>query len=321
MTRLTLACGIVAALLAGAVLAQPFPSKPIRLVVPSQAGGPPDFVGRTVAARMSEHLGQQIVVENRGGGGGILAAEQVANAPADGYTLLLGSTASMSIAPSLYPKIAYHPTRSFAPVSLITIGPFVVAVNAAFPAQTLQELILAARARPGTINFGSSGNATPLHIIGEIFSRLTGAQLVHVPYKGPPAAVTALLAGEVQVMFDLYPSFPQHVASGRLRILAVTSPSRFSRLPNVPTAIESGLVNFDFSGWTGLIAPAGTPAEAMRRLNAALGIALAPGPVRDTLVAGGLEVQHTSTEEAAAFVGREASRWAEAVRVSGARVD
>jgi tripartite-type tricarboxylate transporter receptor subunit TctC len=311
----------VTLLVPGVALAQAFPAKPIRMVVPSQAGGPPDFVARVLAARMVDGLGQPIVIENRGGGGGILAAEAVATAPADGYTLLFGSTASISIAPNLYAKIAYSPTRSFAPIGLVSNGPFVVAVNAAFPAKTLQDLVALGREKPGTINFGSSGNATPLHIIGEMFNKVTGARLVHVPYKGPPAAVTALLQNDVQAMFELYPSFPQHVAAGKVRILAVTGAKRSARLPDVPTAIEAGLAGFEFTGWTGVLAPAGTPPDVVKKLNEAVVAAVESKEVREALSKQGLDTVSSTSEEFGQFVAREAARWGNAVRESGAKVD
>jgi len=211
--------------------------------------------------------------------------------------------------------------RSFDPVSLVSSGPFVLAVPAGFPAGNVAELVALAKARPGAVNFGSSGNATPLHILGEMMNRQTGAGMVHVPYKGPPAAIAALLAGDVQAVIDLYPSFPAHVASGRVRLLAVLAPQRLARIPAVPTAAEAGLPGFEASGWTMLVAPAGTGAAVIRTLNTAVRAAAADAGFRDSMSRQGLDAVPLSPAESAAFLAAEAARWSEAVRISGARID
>jgi tripartite-type tricarboxylate transporter receptor subunit TctC len=322
--RWALSGALVVALTAGlgqSAWAESFPAKPLHLLVPSQAGGPPDIAGRLVATGLASALAQQVVVENRGGGGGILAAEAVANAPADGYTLLLGTTASIAIAPALYRTLAYQPLSAFTVIGMVSTGPFVVAVNAALPVQSLQDLIRLGREQPGRLYFGSSGNATPLQILGETFNRITGTGLVHIPYKGPPAAVMALLTGEVQVMFELYPSFPAQVAAGKVRILAVMSPRRSPRLPEVPTTAEAGVSGFEASGWTAVLAPAATPPEVSARLQQALGLTLADPAFQAALARQGLDAFAITPAQSAAFVAAELARWADAVRMSGARVD
>jgi tripartite-type tricarboxylate transporter receptor subunit TctC len=315
----------VAALAVGAgaplpVLAQ-YPSKPVRIVVPFPPGGPTDVVGRMVATKLTEAYGQQFVVENRAGAGGTVGSEVVSQAAADGYTLLYGSTSTLAMAPSLYRKLGYDPRKSFAPVSLVSSGPLLVAVNAAVPAATLGQLIALAKEKPGTLNYGSAGNATPPHLAAELFKSLAGVDLVHVPYKGGGPALQAVAGGEVQLIFEGMVTLLPQIKAGRLRALAITGTSRDPALPDVPTVAEAGLPAFQVNFWSGLVAPAGTPPEVVTGLNAALRKSLATQDARDTLTKFGLVPATNSPAEFSRFIETEIARWEKAIQASGAKVD
>ncbi len=301
--------------------AQTYPAKPVRIIVPFPPGGPTDVVGRLVATKLGEALNQQFVVENRAGAGGTLGSEVVSQAPADGYTLLYGSTSTLAMAPSLYRKLGYDPRKSFAPISLVSSGPLLVAVNAAVPAQTLTQLIALAKEKPGALNYGSAGNATPPHLAAELFKSLSVTDLTHVPYKGGAPALQAIAAGEVQVIFEGIVTLLPQIKAGRLRALAITSTSRDASLPEVPTVAEAGLPAFQVNFWSGLVAPAGTPPEVVNVLNAALRRALAAPDARETLTRFGLAPAGNAPVEFARFIDSEIIRWERAVQASGAKVD
>jgi len=301
--------------------AQTYPAKPVRIIVPFPPGGPTDVVGRLVATKLGEALNQQFVVENRAGAGGTVGSEVVAQAPADGYTLLYGSTSTLAMAPSLYRKLGYDPRKSFAPISLVSSGPLLVAVNAAVPAQTLAQLIALAKEKPGALNYGSAGNATPPHLAAELFKSLAAIDLTHVPYKGGAPALQAIAAGEVQVIFEGIVTLLPQIRAGRLRALAITGTARDVTLPDVPTVAEAGLPGFQVNFWSGLVAPAGTPAEVVNVLNAALRRALAAPDARDTLTKFGLAPAGNTPLEFARFIDSEIVRWDRAVQASGAKVD
>ena len=303
------------------IFAQPYPARSVKIVVPFPPGGPTDVVGRLVATKLGESLGQQFVVENRAGAGGTVGSEAVAQAAADGYTLLYGSTSTLAMAPSLYRKLGYDPRKSFAPVSLVSSGPLLVAVNASVPAATLTQLIALAKEKPGTLNYGSAGNATPPHLAAELFKSLAAVDLVHVPYKGGAPALQAVTAGEVQLIFEGLVTLLPQIKAGRLRALAITGSARDPALPDVPTVAEAGLPAFQVTFWSGLVAPAGTPADVVASLNAALRKSLASADVRETLERQGLAPAGNSPAEFARFIKSEIARWAQAVRVSGAKVD
>jgi tripartite-type tricarboxylate transporter receptor subunit TctC len=289
--------------------------------MPFPPGGTTDILGRMVAQKLTEGLGQRIIIENRPGAAGTIASEMVAKAPADGYTLLFASASAFSIAPNLYANLGYDPQKSFAPISLLNRTVFLVLVQGALPAQSLQELIALAKAKPGQLYYGSAGNGTPLHIAGEMFNRLAGVRLVHVPYKGTAPAVADLVSGQVQVVFDLLVSVQAHIRSGKVRALAVAGPKRVPQLPDVPTCAQAGLPGFEVIGWTGLVAPSGTPSEIVRRLNTEVARALATQDLNETLTAQGADPGSGSPEEFAAFMNEQAAQWARAVKLSGARID
>lgn len=304
-----------------AAVAQAFPAKPLKIVVAFNPGGPPDIAARIIAQKLSETMGQQVLVENRPGAGGTIGAATVANSTPDGHTLLLATTGVLAAAPSLFSNPGYDPRNSFAPVSAIGIADFVMVVNPALQATTLKELIGLARARPGQINYGSAGNGTPPHIVAEMFKVMAEVNLVHVPYKGTAAAMTALLAGDVQVYFDQLAPLQPHIRAGKMRALAVASVRRHPQLPGVPTAAEGGLPGYEASAWTGLVVPRGTPTSVIARLNAETLKALATKEVRDLLAKQGTEPAGNSPEEFAALIDKDIEKWSRAVKASGAKID
>jgi tripartite-type tricarboxylate transporter receptor subunit TctC len=311
---------ILLSVAAASVLAQGYPDKPLKLVVPFPPGGPTDIVGRLVAQKLAEGIGQPVVVENRPGAGGTVGSTAVARAPADGYTLLYGST-TLAIAPSLYRDLAYDPRTAFAPISLVSRGPIIAAVNAQLPAKTLKDFIALAKSSPGRINYGSAGSGTPPHLAAELFKTVAGVDLVHVPYKGGGPAVSDLAGGQVQVTFEGLPTLLPHIKSGKVRALAITGAKRDPALPEVPTFAEAGLPGYDANFWNGLVAPAGTPAEVIARLNSVLVQALATPEVHAALVRLGLEAAGTTPQQFGDFIAAEIDKWARVVKASGAKID
>ncbi len=312
---------ILLSVAAASVLAQGYPDKPLKLVVPFPPGGPTDIVGRLVAQKLAEGIGQPVVVENRPGAGGTVGSTAVARAPADGYTLLYGSTSTLAIAPSLYRDLAYDPRTAFAPISLVSRGPIIAAVNAQLPAKTLKDFIALAKSSPGRINYGSAGSGTPPHLAAELFKTVAGVDLVHVPYKGGGPAVSDLAGGQVQVIFEGLPTLLPHIKSGKVRALAITGAKRDPALPEVPTFAEAGLPGYDANFWNGLVAPAGTPAEVIARLNSVLVQALATPEVHAALVRLGLEAAGTTPQQFGDFIAAEIDKWARVVKASGAKID
>jgi len=298
-----------------------YPSKPIKFIVPFPPGGPTDIVGRVVAQKLSGGLGQPIIVENRPGAGGTVGTEAVSRLPGDGYTLLLGTTGTLANAPSLYPNLGYDPLKSFAPISRLTNGVFLVVVQDSVPAKNLRELIQLARSVPGQLAFGDGGNGTPPHIAGEMFKIAAGVDLLHVPYKGMGAAVTDLVAGRIQLLFEQLPALHAHIRAGKIRALAVAGSKRLPQLPEVPTTGEAGLSGYEVSGWFGLLAPTRTPRDIVMRLNGEVQRALESKEVRETFWNQGTEPVGGTPEQFAAFIGEEGAKWGRAIRMSGAKVD
>jgi tripartite-type tricarboxylate transporter receptor subunit TctC len=311
---LTLAC-------TGAI-AQSYPTRPIRLVVPYPPGGPLDIMARAIGQKLTEAWHQPVVVDNRAGAGGNIGADLVAKSPADGYTLLMGAVATHAINPSLYSKIPYDPVKDFAPVALVAQVPNILVVNPAVPAKTVRELIELARAKPGYLNFASGSTGSTGHLAGELFNTMAGVKMVHIPYKGAAPATADLLAGQVQLMFDNLASALPNVKAGKLRALAVTTLARSPAMPDLPTIAESGLPGFDLTTWFGLMVPAGTPPEIVAKLNAEVVRALNANDMRERLEKMGAEPPANNTpEHFAAFIRAEAAKYARVVKDSGAKVD
>ena len=298
-----------------------FPTKPVRLVVPFPPGGPLDVTGRAIAQKLSESWGQPVVVDNRPGAGGNIGAELVAKAPADGYTVVMGALSTHAVNPSLYAKMPYDAVKDFAPITLVATTPNVLVVNPALPVNSVRELIAYAKANPGKVAFGSGSNGSAGHLAGELFKVETGADMLHVPFRGAAPAMQALLAGDTQIMFDNLASSMPQVKAGKLRALAVTTAQRSKLVPELPTMAESGLAGFDISTWFGLLAPAGTPPEIVAKWNAEVTKILNAPEMRERLNAQGAEPTPTTPAEFAAFIQREIPKYARIVKASGAKVD
>ena len=298
-----------------------FPDKPIRLIVPFPAGGAADVMARGMAQRLGAELGQQIVIDNRGGAGGTTAAEAAAKSAPDGYTLFFGTMGTQAINPALYPKLRYDPMKDFAPISLTHITPRVLVVGTQVSARSVAELIALAKSKPGALTYGSAGNGSSSHLSGALFEAMAGVDMVHVPYKGSSPLLVDVLAGRVDMTFDSYTVYEEHIKAGKVRALGVTSKARMGALPQVPAIAEAGLKGYDVSNWLGVLAPAGTPKDVLATLHAALGRAMATPALRSQLVALGIEPTFGSPEEFAALVRAELPKWAEIVKRSGATVE
>jgi tripartite-type tricarboxylate transporter receptor subunit TctC len=299
--------------------AQTYPVRPVTLIIPFAPGGSTSIVGRAIADKMSESLGEKVIVDNRAGAGGTVGTRAVARSAPDGYTIGLGYTGTLAIGPSLYAKAGYDPRKDFAPIGLIGNSPNSLVVHPSFPAKTLAELIAYAKDNPGKVNFGSAGAGTASHITGEYFGRAAGITLVHVPYKGTGPALVDLIGGHIPMAFAPIPATHANIAGGQLRGLAVTSLTRTSLLPDVPTVAESGLQGFDASLYYGLIAPAGTPRPIIDRLNKELRAALASEDVRKRLLQDGTEPTPGSPEDYVAFIDQDETKWSQIVKASGAK--
>jgi tripartite-type tricarboxylate transporter receptor subunit TctC len=300
--------------------AEDYPSKPIRFIVPYPPGGSADILARTVGDKLTRALGQPILIENKPGAGGIVGAQEVARAPADGHTLLFANT-SIAINPSLYKSLPYDTAKTFAPVILMVSVPNLILVAEDVPASSIADLIRLAKASPGKLNYASAGNGTFPHLAVELFKLQAGINLTHIPYKGAAPAMNALLAKEVQVLSnDLLNAIPQ-VKAGKVKALAITGRTRSKALPDVPTMAEAGLKNYEAAGWQGVMVRAGTPEAIITRLNAEINKALGDAELRERLTAQGLDVVGGSVQQFADFVRRDTERWREAVTASGARLD
>jgi tripartite-type tricarboxylate transporter receptor subunit TctC len=303
------------------LLAQDYPQKTIRLIVPYPPGGTADMLARTLGQEMAERLGQQIIIDNRPGAGGNIGADLAAKAAPDGYTILMGTVATHAINPNLYSQMPYDAAKDFAPIVLVATLPNLLVVNPSLPARNVKELIALAKAKPGELAFASAGNGTSQHLSGELFKKMTGVDMIHIPYKGSAPAVTDLVGGQVHLMFDNIPSSLPQVRAGKLRALAVTGPRRSPVLPDLPTLSEAGLPGFSITSWFALFAPAGTPAKILIRLNKEAGKAIASKELRQQWMAQGIESAGGSAEQLAAFRRIEAPRWEKIIADSGARVE
>ncbi len=309
-----------AALLAQTAAAQIYPDKPIRVIVSVPAGGTPDVTARLIAPGLSSLLGQQLVIDNRGGAGGLIGAELAAKAIPDGYTLLISSPGALTILPHLR-NVPYDTLRDFAPIGLISIGPFLLLSHPSLPVTTLQDLLALARAQPGKHNYASAGNGAPNHLAMELLKSMTGVNITHVPYKGAPQAVTDLLAGHIKIGFNSIAPMLPHVRSGRLRVLGVASSRRSPQLPDTPTFAEAGVPGFEAENWFVLFAPAKTPRRIISRLNDALVKVVRAPETRSLFEALGADPVGSSPEEFAAFIRRDTEKYARVVKLSGAKVD
>lgn len=303
------------------VHADAWPSKPIKLIVAFPPGGASDAVGRIYAEKLSEAFKQPVIVENKPGAGTAIAAEAAAKAAPDGYTLSLAPTGQLTVLPHLNKKIPYDPFRDFAPVSIVASVPYVLAASAATPANSVKELVAAAKKEPGKLSYSSCGNGTLCHLSGELFKSLTHTDLLHVPYKGSAPAVTALLGGEVNLAFDTLTVLAPQIKAGKVKGLAITGKARSSLIPNVPSASEAGLAQFDVTSWFGVVVPAATPKDIITRLNQEL-VRIAKLPeVKERLANQGMEPAYTTPEAFAKAIRDDSARWGKVVQSSGAQLD
>jgi tripartite-type tricarboxylate transporter receptor subunit TctC len=309
-----------------AVHAQSWPSKPVRIIVPFPPGGTTDIVARSLGVELQRMWQQPVVIENRGGAGGNIGAEQVAKSAPDGYTLLMGTVGTHAINQALFAqtgaRMPFDPVKDFVPITLVASVPNVMVVNPKVPVTNVNEFIAYAKARPGQLNMASSGNGTSIHLTGELFKTSTGTFMVHFPYRGSAPALTDLLAGNMNVMFDNLPSALPHIKAGKLTALAVTSRKRSPALPNTPTMEEAtGIKGFDAGSWFGLFAPAGTPRAIVDKMQVDVAKALATPEVRERFLGQGADPGGMNSEQFAAFIRAETEKWAQVVKFSNARVD
>jgi tripartite-type tricarboxylate transporter receptor subunit TctC len=321
-TILRLGTGLLALAFAFPAFAQPYPQRLIHLINPYAAGGSLDTLARIIAPRLAAGLGQPVIVENRAGAGGNIGSAFVAKSAPDGYTLVMGSSATHGINVTLYgAKLPFDAVKDFAPVAVAAIQKNVLVVNPSVPAKSVQELIAYGKANPGKLTFGSAGTGTSQHLSGELFRALSGVDMVHVPYKGSALAMTDLLSGQVSMLFVDIPTALQHIRSGKLHPLGVTSAERAPALPDLPTIAEQGMAGFDVRAWYGVLAPAGTPKEIVDRLNAEIMKILAQSEVKERLAAIGMEAMTITAEQSGVFIRNDIARWAKIVKDSGAHLE
>lgn len=301
--------------------AEVYPNKPIRIVAPFPPGGPVDILSRTIGNKLSQSLGQAVIVENRAGAAGNIGSDVVAKSAPDGYTLLMGFVGTHAINPSLYSKMPYDNLKDFEPVSLVAEVTIALVVNPSVPATSINELIALARSRPGELTFGSPGNGTPQHLAGELFNSIAGVKMRHIPYKGAVPALTDLLGGQISMIFSSMPPALPHLKSGKLRALGVTSSTRSPVTPELPTIAESGLKGYEVKNWYGIFAPRGTPKEIVAMLNAEIVKILNMPDVKQSLSIQGAEPSTSSPQQFATFVKEETEKWAKIVKYSEVKVD
>src|SRR5512138_385671 len=310
---------LLVALGAASSQAQEYPAKSVRLMAPAAPGGNPDVLARLLAAKLSDAFGKPFVVENVPGAGGVVAAEQLARAPADGHVLMLGDSGAMAINPALNPKLTYQPLRDFTLITALAAVPTVLVAPASVPAATLQEFVALAKSKPGAMSYGSAGAGSIHHLTMAVFASRTGLQMLHVPYKGGSALVAALLAGEVQSGWSGIPNVASHIRSGKLRVYAISTAKRSPSLPDVPTALEQGYPDFDIATVIGLQAPAGMPREVVARLQRALARIMREPDIAERMAHLGMELREDGTESYARFVRGEMESYAQAVKAAGIR--
>jgi tripartite-type tricarboxylate transporter receptor subunit TctC len=304
-----------------AIASDPYPNRPIKLVIPYPAGGGTDSFARPLALQLSTRLGQSVVVENRGGAGGSIGMEAVSRAPADGYTLLLALTPQLAVNGALYDKIPYDPIKSFSPISLIAEAPYLLLVNPTLPVNTTKELLALAKAENGKLTYASSGSGSGAHMAAELLISMTGIPMTHVPYKGGGPALSDVLAGHVKVLFAPAVSSLQYVQTGRLRALAITGDKRLSSLPNVPTIAESGVPGYDSTVWYAMLAPANTPREVVTRINTELLQILKDPSFKSMMSLNGIEPIGSSPEGLTSYINKETIKWSKVIKSAGIKAD
>jgi len=312
---------LAGAALAASAMAQQYPARPVRIYIPFTAGSAADIIARALEPQMREKLGQSLIIDNRGGAGGNIAAELTAKSPADGYSVMMGTVVTHAINLSLYSKLPYHPQRDFTPIALVGESPNILVINPYVPAQSIKELIALGKANPGKLNYGSSGSGTTVHLSAELFSVMTGIKMVHVPYKGASEALTALLSGQTDLQFASLSSGIPLVKAGRLRAFAVTGEKRSPSIPEMPTMSEAALPGYAASAWFGLLGPAGMPPAAVTALSNAALASLQTQEVKDRLFASGVELRPMPPDEFTRLIDVEIKKWAQVVKASGAKVD
>jgi tripartite-type tricarboxylate transporter receptor subunit TctC len=312
----TLALVVLSCALSAAALAQSYPTRPVRFVVPYPPGGSTDYTAREIAQRLSEMWGQQLVIDNRGGAGSLIGHALAAHSPPDGYTILLGTSAGLSIAPALGTKLSYDPQKDFAPIGLAVYAPYLLVVHASLPVTSVKEFIDYAKKHPGKLNYASSGAGTPNHLGGEMMDLLAGTRTVHVPYKGGGPAMTDLISGQIQYMLTAIPQALPHVKSGRLRALAVGHPTRTRAAPDLPPLAET-IPGFNNTTWYGLLAPARTPRQIVLRVNADLNKVLAQPELAQRMLSQGIEASGSTPEVLAQMIRAETERWRKVIKAAG----
>jgi len=317
--RLAAALFALALLPTGTATAQAWPTKPIRLMVPFPPGGSTDIVARIVAQKLSERLGQSMVIENRGGAGGTIGTSAIAKSAPDGYNLAVASTSTHVVAPGVYPKLDYDPVKDFAPIGLMAVSPYLLVVNPAVPAKTLKELVALAKERPGKLNYASAGVGSTTHLAMEMLKAVSGTYMLHIPYNGNGPAGTAVVGGQVEILFGSLPALLPHAKSGRVRSLAVGTPKRSPSLPEVPTVAESGYPGFDASLWLALVAPAGTPQPIIERVNKELVALIASAETREALDKAGAEPLTGTPADLAAMIRDGLPKYAKVIKAAGVK--
>ncbi len=314
MFRKTLLAALAAALVAPLAIAQPYPSKPVRMIVGFPPGGGTDVVARVISQKLSEWYGQTVVVENRAGATGTIGADVLAKSPADGYTLMMGHANSHAIAPNLMAKLPYDPIKDFAPVSYVGYVPNVLSLHPSVPARSMKELVTLLKNNPGKYTYASSGNGSSQHLSGEMFKLLTGTSILHVPYKGSGDAIKDLIAGTVSMNFDTMPPVLEHIKAGKLRGLGISTPKRLAQLPDVPTFAEEGLTGFEILNWYGVMAPAATPKDLVMKLSADINKAMREPDVKARLEQVGTQLRELTPDEFGAFMRAELAKYGKLVK-------
>jgi len=301
-------------------IAQTYPFKPVRIVVPFPAGGGVDLTARTVGQKLSDYLGQQVVIDNRAGAAGTIGAENVAKSPPDGYSLLVAGPGSVAVAPLLFPKLGYNPLKDLAPITMLVTMPYIIVMHPSIPAKNAKELIALAKANPGKLNMASGGAGTGQHLAGELFNVMAGIKMVHIPYKGTAPAIADIMGGHADLTFS-DPSVLPQLQSGRLKAIGVSGTKRYPPLPDVPTVAESGLPGFDALNWYPMMAPTGTPRDIIMRLNSDAIKALAAPDVKEKLMAQGLIPTPMTPEQLGQFIREDYERWAKVIKAANVKLD